>query len=63
MGISASIAGLPSILTSGCTFFVSIAMLYLGQYLGKTYLAKILGHYAEAISGCILLILGLCEYI
>lgn len=63
MGISASIAGLPSVLTSCCTFFVSIAMLCLGQYLGKTYLAKILGHYAEAISGCILLILGIFEFI
>lgn len=61
LGIGASITGLSIPFTSLATFAVSALMIPLGFFLGRTYLSKLFGKYAELISALLIIFMGLYE--
>lgn len=61
LGIAASITGLSPYLTSVYTFFISFLLIWLGQAIGRAYLAKLFGKYAVFVSGGIILMLGMYD--
>lgn len=62
LGLAASITGLSPYLTSACTFFISFILIWLGQAIGRAYLAKLFGKYAVLVSGGIILMLGIYDF-
>lgn len=60
-GIAASITGVNIVLTAVCTFMISPIALWLGSRLGGRVVGPLLGDYAPAVSGVLLVILGLIE--
>ena len=60
-GIAASITGVNIVLTAVCTFMISLIALWLGSRLGGRVVGPLLGDYAPAVSGVLLVILGLIE--
>lgn len=61
IGVGASIAGLPLLSASVCTFFCSVCFLLLGNLLGKAKLLQTAGRYSEPLSGLLLIGLGIYE--
>lgn len=61
MGIGVSVTGVGLLFTSGVTFFISMAFLYLGNNLGKTRLFRLTSQFADPLSGLILIGLGIYE--
>lgn len=60
-GIAASITGVNIGLTAICTFVISLIALWTGFRLGRHVVGPLLGDYAPAISGVLLITLGLIE--
>lgn len=60
-GIAASITGVSIGLTAVCTFIISLVALWSGFRLGGRVVGPLLGNYAPAVSGVLLVILGLIE--
>lgn len=60
-GIAASITGVNIGLTAMCTFVISLIALWFGSKLGGRVVGPLLGDYAPAVSGILLVILGLIE--
>ncbi|MBE6033585.1 MAG: sporulation membrane protein YtaF [Clostridiales bacterium] len=61
LGIGASITGLNIVITSIVSFIFSFMFIYLGNKLGKSRIAKVIGRYAEPASGLLIIALGLIE--
>lgn len=61
-GIGAKIAGLPTVLTTCCTFVCSLFLLAGGVHLGKRFGNGFLGQKSELISGVIIVFLGIYEF-
>lgn len=61
LGIGGSITGLPVLSTSIGSFCCSLLFLFLGNRIGNGWISKLIGKYAEPISGVIILLLGLWE--
>lgn len=61
VGIAASFASVNIILASLFTLIFSIGSLYLGLYLGKNFIGKVLGKYATLIAGVVLIVLGISQ--
>lgn len=62
-GIAASITHINAFATSAATFFISLLTLAFGNYLGKRALGSRTGKYASLISGILLVLLGILEYL
>ncbi|GFZ31422.1 sporulation protein [Clostridium zeae] len=62
-GIAASITGISVPLTTVLTFILSIATIILGQALGSNIIGKLFGKYAPLVSGILLIVLGIIEFI
>lgn len=62
-GVAASVTGISISLTVVFTFILSIFTIIIGQYLGNSFLGKLLGRYAPLLSGFLLIILGILELI
>lgn len=62
MGIGASITGMRLLPTSLLTFFFSVLLLSLGNHLGETRFFQTAQRYADPLSGCILIGLGIYEF-
>jgi putative sporulation protein YtaF len=63
IGLGASIAGLKLIPAGISTFLFSCAFLYIGNHLGRSCMSRILGIFAEPLSGVLLIALGVWELI
>lgn len=63
MGIGASIAGMQLIPTSVCTLLFCMLFLYVGNKIGNVGVSEIMQKYSEPVSGLILIILGLYEFL
>ncbi|RZT02309.1 MntP/YtaF family protein [Cuneatibacter caecimuris] len=61
LGIGASMSGLPVISTAFCSLFASLVLLYLGNLLGRSRLASLVGKYAEPLADILMIGLGLFE--
>lgn len=61
LGIGASMSGLPVISTAFCSLFASLVLLYLGNLLGRSRLASLVGKYAEPLADILMICLGLFE--
>lgn len=62
-GVAASVTGISISLTVIFNFILSIFTIIIGQYLGNSFLGKLLGRYAPLLSGFLLIILGILELI
>ncbi|KOF55628.1 MULTISPECIES: sporulation membrane protein YtaF [Clostridium] len=62
-GIAASITGVNITFTVAFTFIFSIITIIIGEVFGTHVLGKVLGKYAPLISGILLIILGIVEFI
>ena len=62
-GVAASITGVSIQFTVIATFIVSIVTIIFGEALGNHVLGKFLGEYAPLISGIMLIILGIIEFL
>ncbi|GFP75316.1 sporulation membrane protein YtaF [Clostridium fungisolvens] len=62
-GIAASITGVSIPLTTVLTFILSIVTIMFGQALGSNVIGKLLGKYAPLVSGILLIVLGIIEFI
>lgn len=60
-GIVASLTGVNPLLTTICTFFISLITISLGFFLGHHILGRYVGKYASFISGVLLILLGILE--
>lgn len=63
LGIGASISGLSLTLTSLLTFIFSFLTIPIGYYLGKKFLSKILESNADMISGIIIILLAIYQFL
>lgn len=63
IGLSASIAGLALIPAATATCICSILFLYLGNRLGESRLMQLIGNLADPISGALLIILSLFQFL
>lgn len=61
IGIGASITGLPIPLSTLCTFLLSSLFLYTGNKLGRGWLSRVAGAYAEPVAGLIMILLGIWQ--
>lgn len=61
LGIGASIMGLSVAATSIGSCLCSLLCLYLGNKAGRGWLSRVVGKYAEPISGILIILMGLCE--
>jgi putative sporulation protein YtaF len=62
-GVAASITGVSIHFTVIATFILSIITIVFGEAVGNHMLGKFLGRYAPLISGILLIILGIIEYL
>ncbi|MFL0198357.1 sporulation membrane protein YtaF [Clostridium sp. WILCCON 0269] len=62
-GIAASVTGVSIYFTVIATFILSIITIMFGQATGDHILGKLLGKYASLISGILLVILGIIEFL
>lgn len=62
IGISASIAGINIYLNTFCSLVVTIISLYLGLYIGNSYLSKFFGKYVDLVGGLVILLIGFYEF-
>lgn len=63
IGLSASIAGLTLIPAATATCICSILFLYFGNRLGRSRLMQIIGNLADPISGALLIVLSLIQFL
>lgn len=63
IGLSASIAGLTLIPAATATCICSILFLYLGNRLGCSRLMQLIGNLADPISGALLIVLSLVQFL
>ncbi len=63
IGLSASLAGLTLLPTAAATFASSVALLFLGNRLGRSRLLQLAGSAADPVSGLLLISLGLVQLI
>lgn len=61
-GVVASLTGVNPLLTTICTFFISLIAISLGFFLGHHVLGRYIGKYASFISGILLILLGILEF-
>lgn len=61
LGIGASIMGLSIPVTSVGSCLCSLLCLHLGNRVGRSWLSRVIGKYAEPISGVLILLMGLWE--
>ena len=62
-GVAASITGVSIQFTVISTFILSILTIIFGEAIGNHVLGKFLGKYAPLISGILLIILGIIEFL
>lgn len=63
MGVGAGISKINHYLTYFFTFLLSIFFIIIGNFLGKSVIMKILGKYADIISGLSIIIIGIFQII
>jgi putative Mn2+ efflux pump MntP len=63
LGIGASISGLSVIPTAACSFVFSLAFMFAGNFLGNSCFSKYFGKFAELVSGSIIIMLGIFQFI
>lgn len=63
IGLGASISGIHLLPTAVITFALSVLLLALGNRLGKMYLLRFAGRFADPLAGMILIVLGLYEWL
>lgn len=63
IGLSASIAGLTLIPAATATCICSILFLYFGNRLGESTLMQLIGNLADPISGALLIVLSLVQFL
>ena len=63
IGLSASIAGLTLIPAATATCICSILFLYFGNRLGESRLMQLIGNLADPISGALLIVLSLIQFL
>lgn len=61
LGIGASITGLPVISTALCSFLFSLFFLYIGNLIGRSKLAELVGEFAEPLACLLMIGLGVYE--
>ncbi|SHJ27780.1 putative sporulation protein YtaF [Clostridium cavendishii DSM 21758] len=62
-GVAASITGVSIQITVIVTFILSVITILFGQALGNHVLGKLLGKYAPLLSGVLIIILGIIEFV
>jgi len=61
-GVGGGISGLNIPLTTSLTFFLAIAAVLVGYFLGERFAARIAGIWPEIISGVLIILIGVYEY-
>ena len=61
LGIGASITGLPVLSTALCSFLFSLLFLYIGNLIGRSKIAELVGEFAEPLAGLLMIGLGVYE--
>lgn len=61
LGIGASITGLPVLSTALCSFLFSLVFLYIGNLVGRSKLADLVGAFAEPLAALLMIGLGIYE--
>lgn len=61
LGIGASITGLPVLSTALCSFLFSLVFLYIGNLIGRSKIAELVGEFAEPLAGLLMIGLGVYE--
>lgn len=61
LGIGASITGLPVLSTALCSFLFSLLFLYIGNLIGRSKIAELVGEFAEPLASLLMIGLGVYE--
>ena len=61
IGVAAGVSGIHPLWAAACNFFMTLAALPLGRWLGCRVAGRLLGAYALPLSGALLVVLGVLE--
>ena len=61
LGIGASITGLPVLSTALCSFLFRLLFLYIGNLIGRSKIAELVGEFAEPLASLLMIGLGVYE--